>query len=433
MVVVACGLFFASQRLLRFGSPGMGKLTQPGIDSSFQNVAWTGPDSSDRFRNGYRPIGDGIGDMQRVGRKKRGSGGRGLPSIDMDCGVLDASMQEEEDGEQEVPQLRWTHIPKTGQSFAYTVIRHGCPLVNLQKMHGLVDKYRDNELKHGVTDPSLNSFMQRVLQGRGCRERAGTEGVCPHLKMPLRGHVPIQPSFYGQYVTMLREPHQRLISAAHMGTGCNKGLRDMNFTECLAFKFKTERGCYTRFLNGELCSLDMVDQVRCRGGAMDKCVVSATKAILNGAVRFTGITEWWDASICLFHAISGGIPHDTQFKNIHPGRGASTKKEGRYDVSLLRGRIDSHDLFIYEKAKERFREQWERYRDEMPMHPTCQTLAKLPTVTSAAAGSSPTASGADVGASAPAARGQKSKATPKVHDVRPPMFSRGWAGSPFSS
>ena len=153
----------------------------------------------------------------------------------------------------------------------------------------------------------------------------------------------------------------------------------MNFTDCLAFKFKTERGCYTRFLNGELCSLDMVNDARCRGGALDGCVVSATKVLLNGGIRFAGITEWWDASICLFHALSGGKPENAQFKNIHPGRGAREKRQGLYDPRILGKLVDTHDLFIYEKAKERFRELWEQHRGKLPDHPVCQELARQPT------------------------------------------------------
>jgi hypothetical protein len=122
----------------------------------------------------------------------------------------------------------------------------------------------------------------------------------------------------------------------------------------------------------------MVHDAKCRGRSLDDCVVSATKVLLNGGIRFAGITEWWDASICLFHAISGGNPNDAQFKNIHPGRGAANKRQGFYNPSLLRGHIDAHDLFIYEKAKERFQEQWERHRDKLPEHPICQNLAGRP-------------------------------------------------------
>ena len=117
-------------------------------------------------------------------------------------------------------------------------------------------------------------------------------------------------------------------------------------------------------------------KARCQGERLDKCVVSATKILLNGGIRFAGITEWWDASICLFHAISGGDPHDVQFKNIHPGSGSSAKQDGLYDASILLGKVDAHDLFIYEKAKERFRDLWERHRDKLPGHARCQELSK---------------------------------------------------------
>ena len=208
VATLACALLLIAQRLL-VASPQTGGL----------RVSSTGRGRK-RGSRGGPSIGTPLKDARwRAELEKKG----GLAP----CAVLEnldfGKMQKE--GQLTVPPrpaLRWTHIPKTGQSFAYTIIKHGCPLVNLAKMHQLVNDHRDKELRNGMQDPSLNSFMQRVLMRRGCQDRGGAEGLCPHLHLPLKGHNPIKPQHFGQTVTMLREPHQRLISATHMGTGCSK-------------------------------------------------------------------------------------------------------------------------------------------------------------------------------------------------------------------
>ena len=345
---------------------GRGKIIDPEVAAAEREIL--------RRKRDGRPLGTPLRDARWEAELRKSGGVANCAAMDdhnftslKEDGLIDIPSR---------PSIRWTHIPKTGQSFAYTIMNHGCPLINLEKMHFLVDDYRRDQYQRGEADPSLNSFMQRVLNRRGCQYRAGPLGICPHVALPIRGHIPVKPEHFGQIVTMLRDPHQRLISSAFMGTGCNKALRTLNFTQCIEFKYLTERGCYTRFFNGELCSLDSPGKARCQGERLDKCVVSATKVLLNGGIRFAGITEWWDASICLFHAISGGDPHDVQFKNIHPGSGSSAKQDGLYDASILLGKVDAHDLFIYEKAKERFRDLWERHRDKLPGHARCQELSK---------------------------------------------------------
>jgi hypothetical protein len=215
VAAVACTLLFSAQRFL-IQSPNEAR------SGETLDVAESEKKKIERIKRSARgaPSGTPLKDARwRAALKNSG----GIATCDILDGFDYKAMQS--DGRLSVPQrpaIRWTHIPKTGQSFAYTMIKHGCPLVNLEKMHLLVNNQRAKELKIGVQDPSLNSFMQRVLQRRGCMDRGGPSGLCPHLLMPLRGHNPLKVPHYGQVVTMFREPHQRLISAAHMGTGCNK-------------------------------------------------------------------------------------------------------------------------------------------------------------------------------------------------------------------
>ena len=75
------------------------------------------------------------------------------------------------------------------------------------------------------------------------------------------------------------------------------------------------------------------------------------KNVLRSHFLFVGIVEKWDMSVCLFHAMLGGSPAATQFKNIHPGRArqadSSTGKLVDYDDAALRGKTDKHDYEVY--------------------------------------------------------------------------------------
>ncbi|CAK9071057.1 unnamed protein product [Durusdinium trenchii] len=67
---------------------------------------------------------------------------------------------------------------------------------------------------------------------------------------------------------------------------------------------------------------------------------------LREGFAFVGLTEEWDLSICLFHAMFGGPCHSSEFHNARPGQHAKDA-DGLYDTSILQGYQDEIDGLVY--------------------------------------------------------------------------------------
>merc|ERR1712217_985063 len=72
---------------------------------------------------------------------------------------------------------------------------------------------------------------------------------------------------------------------------------------------------------------------------------------------FVGITEHWDLSICLLHAMFGGDCHPTEFENVRD----FSQNTKRYDTSILNGFVDRFDGALYDEAWAIFSENLRRY------------------------------------------------------------------------
>merc|ERR1712224_633058 len=89
---------------------------------------------------------------------------------------------------------------------------------------------------------------------------------------------------------------------------------------------------------------------------------------------FVGITEKYDESVCLFHAMYGGSVSPVEFKNTHPASAYKTNDETKlsfervsgsslYNESILEA-FDFHDRFdepLYERVVEVFNKRLEQY------------------------------------------------------------------------
>ena len=60
---------------------------------------------------------------------------------------------------------------------------------------------------------------------------------------------------------------------------------------------------------------------------------------LQDGFKFVGLTEYWEASVCLFHAMFGGECDAMEFENTRPGPTTQQNrgKLAEYDVSVLKG------------------------------------------------------------------------------------------------
>lgn len=78
---------------------------------------------------------------------------------------------------------------------------------------------------------------------------------------------------------------------------------------------------------------------------------------------FVGLTESFDASICLFHAKFGGMVHEGEFLRAKDGRAHKNQKANIIDTLNKKGFIDSFDGKLYTKARTRFFKEKKAFLD----------------------------------------------------------------------
>eukprot|EP00439_Symbiodinium_sp_Y106_P062983 s1437_g9.t1 len=108
-----------------------------------------------------------------------------------------------------------------------------------------------------------------------------------------------------------------------------------------------------------------------------------TPAMAEEAIRrvrhgfaFVGITEEWDLSICLFHAMFGSQCRATDFqdtRSAYPGKSANDL----YDTAALEGFRDEIDGMVYDEAVRIFRNNLIRFNVSMDSCRDCFAQAGL--------------------------------------------------------
>ena len=128
------------------------------------------------------------------------------------------------------------------------------------------------------------------------------------------------------------------------------------------FEWEGIQGCMTKMLVGYRCA-DMVK--------VTPQMEAKAAARLRGDFAFVGLTEEWDASICLFHQMLGRPAREIEFLNYRAGKmtrtkvgeaqangtagGAPSATSKTYDVAVLSGMVDASDERTYAVAKKVFR------------------------------------------------------------------------------
>jgi hypothetical protein len=170
-----------------------------------------------------------------------------------------------------------------------------------------------------------------------------------------------------------RQPEQRIISAFYDGRHANGFTPEVwdalkkstiglpckianvtykNPLECFA-RFPGIAGCMSRMLTGETCA-DGIFQ-----GSGLESVTEAVDIIMN-RLKFVGITEDWNESVCQFHRLFAGKvdesgkrywspPLQGEFANVH-----TSNKVKKWGLEHLNGFKDVADAVVYEAAKLKF-------------------------------------------------------------------------------
>mmetsp|Transcript_50630 Transcript_50630/g.94133 ORF Transcript_50630/g.94133 Transcript_50630/m.94133 type:complete len:371 (+) Transcript_50630:270-1382(+) len=297
--------------------------------------------------------------------------------------------------------LRWLHIPKCGTSLGISLIYYGCTNVpdsiEIRVAHAGIEP----SVPEGVDSPF--DYKRDCLRRGAFVARAGVVGS--HVGLDYGQDWDLGQS-KGHVVAFFREPGQRLISAywhAQHADGMPRstwGLmrekislveRNMShWAEKVAhvpkaqlqrdtpleilpeyrkamqtyFYWRGVQGCMTKMVLGFRCADDV---------ELTPLMHARAKYRIAHDFAFVGLTEEWDASICLFHQMLGGHAREIEFLNYRAGKmtrvkegkdkaspGGSAKAaaeerrkkaEKMYDVSVLKGLVDPWDSETYEAAR----------------------------------------------------------------------------------
>lgn len=236
--------------------------------------------------------------------------------------------------------LAWVHVPKTGSSIINTFYHTPaiCPTFptddyigiegderNMEDMWVTSWGYRDEVCPGGFSDSyMLGNF---ALPG----DHVGVGGLTGQFYQRNRGH----------FVTMLRQPEQRLISSYYYYGPGSASLRE--YAEWTA-------GCTVRQLTGSgprpFPCLGMYPQPTPTSDD-----VSVAIHMLHDGFAFVGITDQWALSVCLFRAMFGGQCATSDFADTRPGDNSSSHV---YDTSELYGWTDAWDGPLYAEASSMF-------------------------------------------------------------------------------
>lgn len=257
--------------------------------------------------------------------------------------------------------VRWLHIPKTGTSFANTLVRWGCGRI-APDTFVVPRKERPARLELPLARTVSWDWLFHNASGR-----AWLRGHCPTRLVTHR--LPALQPRYALYmhraldrwevpsaVALFRLPLQRTYSNyLHLNLHYNES--------------RSPRESLAQFLRRTQFWSQQAKLLLGRHYRDERVVThrEALKAalIVRNRLLFVGLTEEFELSARLFHARFGGVPHRAQFENVRPGLSRYRTAEGRsssfrYDESLFDGWTDPADHVVYKAAKARF---WREVQD----------------------------------------------------------------------
>jgi len=236
--------------------------------------------------------------------------------------------------------LAWIHFPKTGTSFANALIKLPgiCPGKNVT-----FDSYGDNAYWAAA------QFFSELHTGASCPGLFLLATQWSHRT--LVGSDFMYKTYYlGHTVAMFRQPEQRLMSD-FLDIGAGQDIRDF---------IRSNQGTYVKQLTRTALPLDSsqdmgrIDELR---SAPTESEAALALQRVSEAFAFVGITEQWDVSMCLLHAMFGGSCHASDFGNVNPAAGHADL----HNTSELQGFVDSYDGPIYAKALQIFNNRLEEF------------------------------------------------------------------------
>jgi len=177
--------------------------------------------------------------------------------------------------------------------------------------------------------------------------------------------------YKGRFVAFFRQPEQRAISSYYcFGESADNqyGWADVYHKGKRAWAEAAE-GTVARMLTSENAPAEMGHSPpydRSKPPDMKKALDR-----LQSGLMFVGLTEFFELSVCLFHAKFGGECLPVEFGNMRPGSADNKNDKGSYDTSELGGYTDPYDSKLYAAAKMRF---WNELSEYNVSYGTCKTV-----------------------------------------------------------
>ena len=214
---------------------------------------------------------------------------------------------------------RWLHIPKTGSSFGNVLVHFLCPAIP----ENVTASCEKSPLCHRVTKSEVQHSIRKLRVGYPhgpivvpfYSRMYPAPKYCSNLKSFERirqdpSHLPLPLSNIAHFVTMLRHPLRRSLSAYNVGhlpiahPKLQWQVWQLNQTEFISHKAVQN------------CQLKMLAHIGCSSTKhITKQELSVAKRNLE-VLAFFGITELWELSVKLFHAMLGGKLLESDLRNI---------------------------------------------------------------------------------------------------------------------
>lgn len=244
--------------------------------------------------------------------------------------------------------LLWIHVPKTGTSFSNTLIRWGCPnhspnifITPLKEIPPDLPSSLSLKSTH-TWDWLFHSRDGRAFLRTNCHHRLTSKNNRYSFNMhrPLLSLREVENT-----VMFFRSPNQRLYSSYlhinyHYNSSKPSRLTLPNFLS------------RPRFLSQHSKLLLGKDYRSPKLLTLRHSHIVVHQIIPN--LAFVGLTEHFQLSVRLFHAMFGGVPHRSQFDNVRPSISRIKRIVHAYDESEFNGWKDKVDEIVYEQAKKRF-------------------------------------------------------------------------------
>lgn len=260
--------------------------------------------------------------------------------------------------------LRWLHIPKTGTSFVNTLLRWGCQQQSDLFVVPRLERPKHMQLLMRETFSwdwlFLNESGRAWLREHCSKRLVTTHPVSGELHYALYMHRALKKWETDKAVAMFRLPLQRMYSNyLHLTLHYNETRKLQhslhNFLQ--KPKFWSQQ---TKLLLGR--------DYRDERPLTESDAKMAVKLVER--LKFVGLTEEFELSCRLFHAMFGGVPHRAQFENVRPGilryrTNAERSSSFRYDEGQFKGWIDPADDIVYRAARRRFWNDVEAMKSEI--------------------------------------------------------------------